>query len=209
MSAHLSALELDELAAGLVQPPPHLAECEPCRDRLEALRASRAAFTQHPEAARVLARLQAQPAPVIALPRRRVVPVLAAGLALAAGLILLVSLPVDDDGTRLKGAVSVALLDAQGVAVTKAKVGQTVTLAVGGAGKSHAAVFALDDSGARTLLFPASGTTLGPIERGAQVKLRTFEVTPGAVTLIARFADSAVDVEAPALSEARVRLEVE
>lgn len=208
MSDHLSALVLDEVAAGLVPAPPHLADCATCRERLATVQASRAAFAQHPEAARVLGRLTAAtPAPAVS--RRRFVPFLAAGLAAAAGLLLLVQYPSDaDDGTRLKGAARVELLDERGVSVTRAAVGQRLTLAVGSAGATHAVVFAEGADGSRTQLWPETGAALAPLPGGARVPLLKLDVTPGAVTVIARFADAAVATDAPGLVEARLRLEV-
>lgn len=209
MTEHLSSLQLDELAAGLAPEPPHLADCAECRARLDALRAARAAFAQHPDAARVLWRLTDAPAP-IPLPRRRLMPLVAAGaLALAAGLVLILQQPFDDETPRLKGAPTVELLDETGAPVTRAKVGQSLTLAVGGAGAQYAAVFAEEPGGARTLLWPQAGATLAPLEPGARVRLRQLEVTPGAVTVRARFGETPAALDAAGLVEATVRLEVE
>ncbi|MCC6335816.1 MAG: hypothetical protein IT380_17705 [Myxococcales bacterium] len=192
MSEHLSALVLDEAAAGLAVPAEasaHLSSCEACRARLGELQASRAAVAGSPAAARTLDKLLAKAEAPTAKRGLRLVHVAAVALPLAAALALLVFNPIrpGGDDTRLKGAATVELLDAQGRAVTKAKPGETLTLAVGGAGYSHAVVVAIDAQGVTTL-WPKTGGELGRIEPGARVRLDTLTVTPGDVRVVALFA---------------------
>lgn len=177
MSEHLSALQLDEIAAGLAAAPEHLTGCAPCTQRLEALQAQHAAFLARPEAKRQLERLA--PAPT----RRSVVRWLAVAAPLAAGLALLLAWPGEQPSDRIKGAPTVMLLDEQGTPVTRARVGQTLTLAVGSAGFTKVRVFAIDAAGAREDLFA------GPVAAGARVPLRQLEVTPGNVSVVAEFED--------------------
>lgn len=177
MSEHLSPLQLDELAAGLAPAPPHLAECPACTDRLAKLQAQNAAFLARPEAKAQLEGLA--PAP----PRRSVVRWLALAAPLAAGLALFLAWPEQPREDRLKGSPTVVLLDEQGVVVTRAKVGQKLTLAVGGAGFPRVLVYAVDAQGARTQLYA------GELAAGARVPLMQLEVTPGTVDVFAEFKD--------------------
>lgn len=190
MSEHLSALVLDEVAAGLAPPAEaqtHLASCDDCRAKLETLKASREAVAASAKSKAVLQHLLTRteaPAPKKGL---RLVHVAAIALPLAAVLALLVFNPIRPaEDSRFKGAASVELLDAQGTPVTRAKVGDTLTLAVGGAGYRYAAVVAVDGQGLSTL-WPKDGTTLAPLEPGARVRLSSFTVTPGNVRLVAYF----------------------
>jgi hypothetical protein len=192
MAQHLSALELDELAAGLAPPPPHLEGCASCRARVEELRAGDRALLARPEAQRRLAALTAGVVGAEApSPRRwRRLALLAASLA--AGLALFLVWPgPPDDGVRLKGAPAVLLLDAADQSVTRASPGETLTLAVGTGGYTHGAVFALDADGRAERLWPREGDTYGPLPAGARVRLRELRVTPGDVTVRAVFANEA------------------
>lgn len=187
MSEHLSALQLDEIAAGLSQPPAHVASCEACAKKLDALRAQNAAFMERPQA-------KAQVAKLTEAPRRSLLRI-AAGIALplAAGLAIWFAMPAND-GTRIKGAPTVMLLDANGKAVTSAKPGDKLTLAVGSGGATQVKVSADDGHGRRDVLFE------GPIAGGARVPLMELEVTPGDVTVTAEFeggATAKVELDVP------------
>ncbi len=198
MADHLSALALDEVSAGLTPAAgaqEHLKECAECVARLEALRVSRAAVLSSPEARRRLEALRstaaASPAPASIGRRWRLATAVAAPLA-AAGLVLALWQPGDE---RLKGVASLELLSSGGAPVKEARVGQHVTLAVGGAGYRRAAVLAVDGAGRVSRVWPAAGTTTAPIARGARVPLEPgFEVTPGSVTLYAFFSDEPIDL---------------
>ena len=176
MTDHLSALVLDEVAAGLVPAPEHLASCAECRSRLDALRAQNAAFLALPRA-------QAQRQSLLTARTTRA-PLVAVALALAAAVALFFVVPRTAD-TRIKGAPEVVLLDAQGQAVSHAMVGATLTLAVGGAGFSQVTVTARGTDGASAVLYE------GPLRAGARVPLTTLEVTPGDVEVTAQFTDGA------------------
>lgn len=194
MNEHPSALVLDEVAAGLPVPPEvtaHLSGCAPCRGRLDEVQRARAAAQAHPRAAPVLDRLLEKAEAPAAKPKLKWLHVAAVALPLAAGLALLVVNPIAQpvDDTRLKGAPSVELLDDAGAPVTRAKPGQVLTLAVGGAGLTHAVVLAIDAQGVSTL-WPKDGTTLGALAPGARVRLDTFTVTPGDVRVVALFAST-------------------
>lgn len=174
MSQHLSALQLDELAAGLAEVPAHLASCPECTGRLEALRKEQSAFLSRPEAKRQLEQL----APA---PRRTFLRVLAIAVPLAAGLALFLAWPSAPVEDRLKGAPTVLLLDEGGNSVTHAPPGSKLTLAVGSAGRRTVEVFAVDEGGKRELLYS------GEVAAGARVPLTQLEVTPGDVTVTAVF----------------------
>jgi hypothetical protein len=174
VSEHLSALQLDEVVAGLGEAPPHLATCAQCAARVATLKAESAALLARPEAKEQLARL-APPAP-----RRSVlVPFLA--LAAAAAIALFFAWPREVPEDRLKGAPSVVLLDPAGNAVTHAAAGSRLTLAVGAAGFQRVEVFAVDSEGKKEALYS------GEVAAGARVPLTQLEVTPGDVTVTAVF----------------------
>lgn len=173
--SHLSALQLDEVAAGLAPVPAHVAGCPACARRLEGLRSERAAFLARPEAKRQLEALSPAPA------RPSFLRVLAVVVPLAAGLALFLAWPTRSGEDRIKGAPAVMLLDAAGNAVTHAAPGTKLTLAVGGAGFSRVEVFAVDPSGKKETLYS------GAVAAGARVPLTQLEVTPGDVTVTAVF----------------------
>ena len=123
-------------------------------------------------------------------------------LPLAAALAVLFLLPRTDE-PRLKGVATVELLSATGRPLNKAAPGERVSLAVGGAGHTHAVVFSIDAAGELVQVWPA-GPQTSAIPPGARAKLEPpLEVTPGSVSLIAFFTDGALPV-AP-LSEALER----
>lgn len=174
MSEHLSALQLDEIAAGLAQPPEHVTGCAVCAKKLESLRAQHAAFMERAEAKLQVAKLTAPPNRSF----WRIAAAVAVPLAAAFAIFFLVP---RDDGTRIKGAPTVMLLDAKGTAVTSAKPGDKLTLAVGSGGATKVKVSADDGHGRKDVLFD------GPIAAGARVPLMELEVTPGDVTVTAEF----------------------
>ena len=191
MADHLSSLQLDEAVAGLTTDPAvsaHLAQCAECASRVEQLAGSGAALLKKPEPARQLNALLAH------RPKRRWPLVAAAALVpLAATLLVFVSWK--PDGDRLKGATSLEVLSDSGVRIEEARVGQHVTLAVGGGGYRYAAIIAVPPSGKMTRVWPPTGAFTGPIGPGARVRLEPgFEVTPGSVTLYAFFTDEPVKV---------------
>jgi hypothetical protein len=176
VSEHLSPLQLDEIAAGLMPAPQHATSCAQCATHLEDLRKQSAAFLARPEAKQQLQRLS--PA---APPRRSFLRVLAIAVPLAAGLALFLAWPRAPVEDRIKGAPTVMLLDGSGQAVTHANPGQKLTLAVGSAGFSRVRVVAVDTAGKKDELYA------GPIAAGAKVPLMQLEVTPGDVTVTAEF----------------------
>jgi hypothetical protein len=175
MNEHLSALQLDEIVAGLNPAPLHLAGCAECSQRVEALKKESAAFLARPEARAQLERLS--PAPQ----RRSFLRVLAIAVPLAAGLALFFAWPRPGVEDRIKGAPTIALLDEAGNAVTHAAPGRKLTLAVGAAGFPRVTVTAVDASGKIDALYS------GPVAAGARVPLMQLEVTPGDVTVTAVF----------------------
>lgn len=175
MTEHLSALQLDELAAGLTTPPEHLASCPQCLKQLAQLRAESAAFLARPEAQQQLGRLLPPPQ------RRPLGRLLAIALPLAAVLALLLTWPKAPVEDRIKGAPTVMLLDGTGNPVTHAAPGTKLTLVVGSAGFPRVTVFTLAEDGTREPLYA------GPVAAGARVPLMKLEVTPGDVTVVAVF----------------------
>lgn len=175
MSEHLSALQLDEVAAGLGEVPAHLASCAQCAARLSALKAENAAFLARPQAKKQLEAF----APPPAQSRRTSLTIIL--VATAASLAMLFGLPRVRPEDRIKGAPSVVLLDAAGNSVTHAPPGSRLTLAVGAAGFQTVDVFAVDAEGKQEPLYS------GNVAAGARVPLAQVEVTPGDVTVTAVF----------------------
>jgi hypothetical protein len=200
---HLSPLVLDTVAAGLPYADSarvHLGSCESCRGRLEAVKSERAATMQSSRFAAGLRR--ASPSPV---PRLRWAPKVA-GFAIAACLSLIIGsrlVSKHEEGGRLKGQVTVEVLQGDSTPVGTAKVGDQVSLAVGGAGFSQVAVFAISADGAVTLLESSM-----PLAPGARVPVgKLFEVTPGSLLLFACFDDRPLPIDAlrEQLTEGAVR----
>ncbi|MBM4781544.1 MAG: hypothetical protein GQE15_28040 [Archangiaceae bacterium] len=183
MSPHLSALVIDELAAGLpsADAAAHLATCTECQQRLAAVKQASATISAMP------AFQQRLDAVTLGEPARRGpwLRLVSIALPVAAALALVVFWPRGDD-VLLKGAPTVELI-ANEKPVMVAKPGDRVTLAVGGAGATHAIVFGVDASGTVTKLWPAGGEA-APIAPGARVSLDvSFEVTPGDLVLLGFF----------------------
>ncbi len=192
MSDHLSSLELDEVASGLSAGPPHLASCAECRARVSAVKQQNAALLARPEAKRQREAL------LPAAPRRSTLRLVAVLVPLAAALALFFvwPRPATPTGDRIKGAPSVVLLDDHGNAVTHARPGQQLTLAVGAPGFKRVAIFTTGTDGGREPLWA------GSIEDGPRVQLMQLEVTPGDVEVTAEFD------EGPRRTTATTRLQV-
>lgn len=190
MGEHASALTLDSLAADLPVDLPtssHVATCGVCRAKLEELKTERAALMQTPRFNALLEKLQP---PVQKKTMPRWAPVV---LALAAALLLIVGtrfLPADD-GTLLKGQQTIELLKDGASPVTRARVGDKLSLAVGGAGQKAVAAFAVDEKGEVALLLPST-----PIAAGARVTVGSvLEVTPGSLVVFGCFGDHPLPVD--------------
>lgn len=176
MSEHLSSLQLDEVAAGLVAPPAHVAACAECSQRLDTLKTQSVAFLRRPEAKKQLEKLSPPP-----VRRGSFLRVLAVVVPLAAGLALFLAWPRAPVEDRIKGAPTVVLLDAAGNLVTHAPVGTKLTLAVGAAGFPRVSVFTVNADGTKDSLYS------GAVAAGARVPIAQLEVTPGDVTVMAVF----------------------
>ncbi|MFT3707587.1 MAG: hypothetical protein QM817_07940 [Archangium sp.] len=181
MSDHLSALQLDELAAGGV-PDAHLNSCTECTAKFEALKKQNEAVLAMPQARALESKLISQHvAKPLAAPMRALL-VLA---PLAASLLLFFLWPKDsiEEENRIKGAPMVMLLDAKGATVTTAKVGDALSLALkfSGTEKRKVTVFAADTSGKREQLWS------GDVQPNERAVISTLQVTPGDVEVIAEF----------------------
>jgi hypothetical protein len=185
VAEHLSALVLDELAAGAGGPDAaqHLATCAECRHRLDQRRSAAAEILSRPDSARVWARITAasdRPART-SLPRRRWL-ALAGGLAAAAatGVVLVSRGP----GDRLKGSPTLAFVRASdGTKAASARPGDRLQLELGAAGHAYALLLAVDASGAATPRWPAGARESGPAPRGIARLAPAFEVTPGSLVV--------------------------
>jgi hypothetical protein len=189
---HLTAFALDALVAGEPNEvaTAHVADCAACRARLDAHKLMARQVSSMPQFEQTFSALDfSPPAASTRPPRRRWPAVLAVAVPLAAVLVFLIASPRRDDGTRLKGTPTLeVLLDDQ--PVTRARPGDTIGLAVGGAGSSHGLVLAIDEAGAVSRLWPQADVA-APIAAGARVPLSpTFDVTPGSLVLLAVFTDA-------------------
>ncbi|MDP1921651.1 MAG: zf-HC2 domain-containing protein [Myxococcales bacterium] len=209
MSEHLSPLALDELAVGDPNDAAkaHLDGCASCRLKLDAVKAAALQVRSMPGFEQTFAALDTE-RPAVAPPKkpRRLWPALVAvAVPLAAALVFLVMSP-RDDGSRLKGAPTVELL-LKDQPVTTARPGDTVTLAVGGAGKTHVLVLAVDASGVVSRLWPQEPQS-APIGAGARVSLSpSFDVTPGSLVLVGFFTDASQPA-APVLSAVEAQIAI-
>ncbi len=179
--SHLSALVVDEAAAGLALPDEaraHLENCPPCRERVAAVAEANRAFLASGASHRHLEALLPKRSPWV------VVTAIAVPLAAALALFLV---PHPSDETRLKGGRSLELLDRSGRVVHSAKPGEALDLAVGGGGASSVAVYAIDQAGTVSALYS------GPLHGKALEKVAHLTVTPGSVSVLAVFGDSPVD----------------
>lgn len=233
MSEHLSVLELEEAAAGL-PPAEHLGGCADCQKRVDELKGASQALMSSPQFAARLAEVQAQAAEK---PIARIDPetgeltvskrgaqgeaapaapfpwwkVLVPAFSLAASLALVLFWPrAAEEDTRLKGAVMIRVVGADGRTVEKARPGQLVELAVAAGGRAQGLVLAVDARGELGVLWPPEATLSGRLPPGAGAHLQPgFEVTPGSLKLFALFSDGPFDVSAArarvqaALAEAR------
>lgn len=203
---HLTALGLDEAASGLpleAEDAQHLESCDVCRERVASLTQANRAILSQATAAHLLKKFtDAPPAATPASTAPAVVPIrsrskrlgllAAVALPLAAGLaVWLAPAQKPDDGLTFKGAVSLELLNTREIPTTRAHPDDELTLAVGAAGHRFGAVFAIDENGSITPLFPKRGDTMGPLLGTARQKLDHLTVTPGNTLVIAFFADSA------------------
>lgn len=199
---HLTALALDEAASGLpleAEDAQHLEGCGVCRERVTTLTQANRAILSQATAAHLLKKFTDAPgAPTTALTTptrsrtRRWGLLVAAALPLAAGLAMwLAPTQKPDDGLTFKGAVSLELLNTREIPTTRAHPDDELTLAVGAAGHRFGAVFAIDENGSITPLYPKRGDTMGPLLGTARQKLDHLTVTPGNTLVIAFFADTA------------------
>jgi hypothetical protein len=189
MGEHLSALALDEVAAGTANPQAqaHLRECGDCRRRLEAITSAASAISAMPA---FEARLRDLESTLPAAPPSRWRRVAFVAVPLAAALVLLVMLGRPEDGTRLKGAPTVELL-LEGQPVAQAREGARLDLAVGGAGATHAVILGVEASGDVVPLWP-EGDVAAPIEPGARSLVgKRFVVTAGDLLVVAFFSTKA------------------
>jgi hypothetical protein len=186
--SHLSALALDEVAAGLALQDDdrlHLETCAECRAKRDALVSSNRALLSSRPAALTFEALTPKRSPW------RLALAVAVPLAAALALFLLPQ-PTSTD-SRLKGGFTLELLDRTGKPVHTAHPGAGLDLAVGGAGAPRVAVFAIDAHRIVTPLF------VGDLHGKALEKVAHLDVTPGDVTVLAVFSSptaSAKDVEA-------------
>jgi hypothetical protein len=187
--SHLSALAIDELVAGdrNDEAAAHVASCSVCAAKVDAARATAEAVRHAPAFLTTREKLtSAERSP------RRLTRLLLVAVPLAAALAFIVTRGATDD-VRLKGAPLLEVSSAQGV-VTRSKPGDRVSLVVGGAGHSHALIFAVDEHGVVDLLWP-TGAVAAAISAGARVTLEpAFVVTPGTLRLVAFFSDTAQPV---------------
>ncbi|MBX7114104.1 MAG: hypothetical protein K1X64_07190 [Myxococcaceae bacterium] len=205
MAEHLSKLVLDELAAGLATDAAALAhsrDCFQCRDRLAQFVEARNQARRDAPFEQVFAKLKTSHAAVESLPsapkwRRRTF-VFAPALAAAVALLIYIALPHPKaDVTRLKGGASVRVLRApDGTAVSSARPGEKVVLAVTSADQTFALVMAVEASGDINLVWPLGSPESARVAPGPEARLTPgFQVTPGSMALHAFLSKEPLKVE--------------
>ncbi len=206
MNTHLSALELDEIASGLAPKVPHLAECETCSARLKSFEENALAFGARPQAQILRERLVAK---ATSTGRRRRLALILVPLAAALALFFVPQLRNENQSqSRIKGAPTVALLNAKGVSVRDAAPGEQLTLSVGGAGFRFARVVVTESDGTTAQVWPIEGKHYGRLPQGASASLRELVVTPGDVVVTASFANEELELSAKAAHTVELRLHV-
>jgi len=199
MADHLSSLAMDELLTGTARErapaQAHLAQCEQCRARLDAMRGAALRARQSASFEHVSTRLMAQatrgarsPAPsswrrwlLLAAPA-------AAAAVCAATFVVLSAAPVD----RLKGAATLRVVPVEEgrIATSALHPGDRVALAVGAAGHRYALLLSVGDDGSVEALWPLQLAQSGAVSGRADERIGTpFQVTPGPATLLAFFSD--------------------
>lgn len=177
MTGHLSSFQLDAL---VTEDPgsggshaawrSHVEACASCRVALDARRAESAAFVAEP-------RVQGfREPPVPRRVRRSRWPALAAvGVLAAASVVLLVR---TDPEVRAKGEVVTRFVSASGALVSRAKVGDHVSLQGVPTGAASVVVFARSGAG---------WNAFGPVAPDAAGRFFEFRVTPGDVEAVVVF----------------------
>lgn len=200
---HLSALALDALALGTLDPAAeararaHLASCARCRADSEAAAAERAHFSAY---------VMARTAPVA--PRRwalwLALPAVAAAVAL---LALALRDPAGERAPELAPELAIkggptwhvfANRDGRTFAVhdgTPLAAGDRIRFAVAPAGARYLLVASIDGAGAVTIYFPYGGSESAPLAAGVQVELPgsiVLDAAPGPERMFAVFSDEPI-----------------
>jgi hypothetical protein len=207
MTVHLSALTLDEAAAGLPikqEARAHLDTCDSCKARLARLQDERKAIITHPGYEATFHRIRSVAEHRV--PERSrwrwLFGLLPAAAAVAVLLFVIRPAP-HDDGERVKGAPSLTLVRPNGARVAPPlHPGERFSVYIHGAGQRYGLVMSVDDHGNVEQLWPTQGTGSGPLTSGP-TSTGTFEVTAGDFTLYAFFSDE--PLSAAAARDALVR----
>lgn len=196
--ACLSDLALDRRAAGELTPDEdvaasaHLADCERCRDRSDALAREAASFDPTP------------PAYLRPTTRRRWLPAAGGVLALAAALLLFARMRPEDPAERIKGSGRIAYHVAHDGAVRPGSPadrlvpGDAVQLSYSAREATHLAILSVDGAQHVSTYFPTDGERAAPVAAGREVSLSgsiVLDDVLGPETVYALFCDSAVPLE--------------
>jgi hypothetical protein len=198
--ACLSALRLDRWMAGELgaaeseKVRAHAAGCERCASAVEALRAARDGVTLPP--------LRIVLAPARRKPRIRAALAMAAGLAAAAGLVLV--LRTDAPGERAKGAaIGLRMYVLHGGTVRQAAPGEAVApgdavrFAVTTPEPAFVAILSVDPAGRASIYFP-EGARAAPVPAGNDEPLplaTRLDATVGEERVMGLFCDRPVELE--------------
>ena len=198
MSAHLSALSLEEAVASLPLSPEaqaHLAGCTDCSMKVGVLRAENDKLLAAPRATATLNKLVAAHGAKPKSPMRWIVPIFS---AVAASVLVLAVVPrlLGPDENRLKGNTVGVYVVQEDQHVDVASVGDKVSVVVSTGTRLHVALFAVDGAGEVSRLWPTEGTRTGALDKaGIATLARDFEVTAGSVELFAAFSDEPTDLQ--------------
>lgn len=196
MTEHLSALDLDEVAAGLAAEAvrSHADRCADCRARVGEIQNDRSTVLADPRFAIGRQRLAAPTGE-----RRWRWSFAGVGvIGMAAGVALLFLVPQRLHLQPKGGRPTLALVSSDGKPVEIARMGEVVEVRANPAGHRYALIVAIDESPpAATVLWPPGAGNSGAIASGKTVSVRV-RVTAGAARIVAAFSDwplSARDIE--------------
>jgi RNA polymerase sigma factor (sigma-70 family) len=188
MTEHLSALDLDEVAAGLASDAArrHATRCPDCRGRVARAEGDRRATMTDPRFGIARNRLGDR------TDARRWQWKIVGAAAMAAGVALTVFLPQRLHLQAKGGRTAIALVGLDGQPVERPRVGDELEVHANPGRHRYGLVLAIENSPASTtLLWPSGGGESGAIAPGENVSVHV-RVTAGATRIVAAFSDRPV-----------------
>jgi hypothetical protein len=191
MTEHLSALDLDEIAAGLAPDATraHANGCNDCRTRLTRISADRRAAMNDPRFALGRARLHATSAR-----HRQWGWGIGGAVAAAASIAFVLWLPHRAQLRAKGGGPTLALVSVDGQPATAPRVDDVVELRANPGSRTHGLILAISKAPpSTTVLWPAGASRSGSMTAGKYTSIRV-RVTPGAVRIVGAFSDRPIGI---------------